>query len=547
MNKKHPGMKQKKPRKPKLNPRKLAKINLSLEQARRLRVAGHLDQAIHLYRELIAQYPDFADTWFQLGSLYLQAKKFNPAFEHLSRAIELAPKEKSYWYDFMLSCQSASRLPELETALRMLLSFNPDSVHNVFNLGICLKKQNKSLEAIEVLKKGLAIEPDNVVARTTLALALLDIGEEDEARTILSEVIQDDPNNVIALRQLTMITKHRDYSDNIKRMEQLFYHDLADNDRSLLGFAIAKAFEDLGDSERCFSYLDKANALKRSTFEYSTAETTNQFAEIRSVFTKEFIDQFPKIETENPTPVFVIGMPRSGTSLVEQILASHSYVYGAGELQYLSRNCIDLSNSLSIPFPEIFRKAEIGQLQQLGRDYLSTLGGLSDGSPMVVDKLPHNFIYAGVILCLFDNAKIIHCVRNPVATCYSIYKHSFGGHHRYAYDQQELGRYYRLYEALMSHWLAVAPAQIHTVEYEKLVANSAEETENLLRYCGLQTEAACLVFHQTRRVVGTVSNTQVRQPIYSDAVLGWKRYERFLAPLLASLSNSAAPINGTSG
>lgn len=530
-----------KKRKSKLNPKKLAKINQKLEEARNFRASGRHNEALALYRELVGQHPGHADAHYQLGSLYLQARHLNPAVEHLGKAVDLAPKEEAYWPTYIEACQQANNLPALETALRKLHSLQPSSANTLLNLGICLKKLNKSVEAIEFLRKGLALDPSNIVARTTLAFCLLDIGETEQTREILLQVKRDDPTNILALRQLTLMTKQEQYNDDIRQMETLFQSNLSDVDRSLLGFAIAKAFEDIGDSDRYFSYLDRANALHRRTYEYSIEDRGSYFDEIRDVFTREFIDAIPALEDNSVTPVFIIGMPRSGTSLVEQILASHSKVYGAGELSYLSRGCVNLSNALGSAFPASIQQAGVEQLHELGRYYLTELKAASDGSPYVVDKLPHNFIFAGMILSLFDNAKIIHCVRDPMATCYSIYKNSFGGHHGYAYSQQELGSYYRLYEKLMRHWMDVAPGRIYTADYEAMVANSREETEKLLDYCGLEVEPACLEFYKTRRVVGTVSNTQVRQPIYKDALAGWKRYERYLGPLLEALDYSNAP------
>lgn len=524
-----------KKRKSKLNPKKLAKVSQKLEEARGLRATGRHNEALALYRELIAQFPEHADTRYQLGSLYLQARQLNNAVEQLGKAVELAPKEQAYWPTYIEACQQANNLPMLESALRRLYALEPNSSNTLFNLGICLKKLNKSVEAIEYLRKGLALDPTNIVARTTLAFSLLDIGETDETRQLLEQVKRDDPNNILALRQLTLMTKQQQYNDDIRTMQQLFDSNLSDVDRSLLGFAIAKAFEDLGDSDRYFDYLEQANALQRKTFEYSVADRGRYFDEIRAVFSRAFIDSIPSLDDTSVTPVFVIGMPRSGTSLVEQILASHSKVYGAGELSHLSRGCVNLSNALGSAFPASIQQAAVEQLHELGRNYLAELKAAADGSPYVVDKLPHNFIFAGVILSLFDNAKIIHCVRDPMATCYSIYKNSFGGHHGYAYSQQELGSYYRLYEKLMHHWMEVAPERIFTADYEALVANAREETEKLLSFCGLDVEPACLEFYKTKRVVGTVSNTQVRQPIYKDALAGWKRYERYLGPLLEAL------------
>jgi len=321
-------------------------------------------------------------------------------------------------------------------------------------------------------------------------------------------------------------------------MENLFNKDGVDVEgRSRLGFALGKAYEDLADDQKAFSFITEANRLKRSTYTYSTSDDAAFFSRIAASFDASLFTGLAHAGCVDERSVFIVGMPRSGTSLVEQILSSHPQVFGAGELTDLGRVIETLCQDRG-GYPAAVSRLQPGDLAVSGQAYVDQVRERAPDARRIIDKMPQNFLYVGMIRLLLPNARVIHCQREPMDTCFSIFKHGFLNLHSYAYDQQELGSYYWLYQQLMAHWRDVLPGFMYELNYEALVANQELETHRLLEYCGLSWDDACLSFHKTERVVRTASTTQVRRPIYTDSVKRWKRFEEGLAPLREALGSN---------
>jgi hypothetical protein len=264
-----------------------------------------------------------------------------------------------------------------------------------------------------------------------------------------------------------------------------------------------------------------------------------RFARIRAIFSADLMARRSGIGCASSVPVFVIGMPRSGTTLVEQILASHSKVFGAGELPDLSNAVARLRVQDGHAFPEIVPLLSDRQLRQIGENYAASISSLAPAAERITDKMPLNFFFAGLISLALPNARIIHVRRDPVDTCFSCFSTLFTGEHRVAYELSELGRYYRAYENLMEHWRRVLPAgAMIEVQYEKVVADLEGEARRLIAHCGLEWEDACLAFDRTERAVRTASVAQVRRPIYRSSVGRWQRYQLHLRPLLDALGSN---------
>ncbi|MCP4023282.1 MAG: sulfotransferase, partial [Desulfobacteraceae bacterium] len=267
------------------------------------------------------------------------------------------------------------------------------------------------------------------------------------------------------------------------------------------------------------------------------------FNKIKQVFTPDFFSIYGDCGIQDKTPVFIVGMPRSGTTLVEQILASHHLVFGAGELENLT-HCVGQFSLLEISKNDPNSISENKkQLNQAGRKYLESLRAVGKEAAFITDKMPQNYLQIGFIKTILPNAKVIHCVREPMDTCFSIFKHLFPGVssqqvvHPYAYDMEELGRFYHYYNDLMAHWQRVLPGFVVDIKYENMVSNQEKETRRLLEFCGLEWDDSCLTFFKTRRKVSTASAEQVRQPIYRDSVFRWKLYEKHLVPLQKVVRN----------
>ena len=320
-------------------------------------------------------------------------------------------------------------------------------------------------------------------------------------------------------------------------MEQAYAKSATnDEQRMHLAFGLGKAFEDLHQYEKAFSFFAEGNSIKRRSYSYTVDDRGNFFKKLEEVFDSSLFAKHQGTGCDDETPLFILGMPRSGTTLVEQILASHRHVHGAGELRTLKRivtSCFDKGKVAE--FPESIRQVDSADFEHPGFEYIQAIRKHTPDARFITDKMPENYKYIGLIKLMLPGAKVIHCRRDPVDTCLSIFKTFFTVMHEYSHDLGELGRYYSFYCRLMEHWHSVVPGFIHDVQYESMVVDQAGQTRALLEYCGLEWDDACLEFHKSDRPVRTASAEQVRRPIYKGSVQLWKRYETQLAPLLERL------------
>ena len=462
--------------------------------------AGRTQEAEVACRQVIAADPANSEAHHFLGVLCLQSGREALAAKYIVRAVQLFPEYAEAY------C----------------------------NLGVALRRLGRTEEAIAAYRQALRIKPDYANACNNLGSALNELGRRDEARESYRNAIAIDSEFAVAHRHLACLEKHEDEDDEVRAMVALYGSGtISDDQRMHLAFALGKVYAEIGEHPKAFAFLQEANRLKRATYRYDAADDQRFFERIKQTFSRDFFAERQGAGYPDETPIFIVGMPRSGTSLVEQILASHPDVFGAGELHDLQQVAACLGKE---EFPESAASVAAETLIAAGRNYLARIRRLAPEVLRITDKLPQNFLFLGLARAILPNAKVIHCVRNPEDTCFSIYKNFFTNYHGYAYDLEELGAYYRLYEDLMAHWREVFPAGwIHEVRYEDVVANQEEESRKLLAFCGLGWNDACLGFHQTKRRVTTTSATQVRQPIYTDSVGLWEKYGEELAPLRRAL------------
>jgi hypothetical protein len=307
-----------------------------------------------------------------------------------------------------------------------------------------------------------------------------------------------------------------------------------------LHFALGRTAGKAGADAAAFGHFAAGNRLKRATLDYDGAATGDNFARAAAAFDAAFFARHQGAGDASALPIVIVGMPRSGTTLVEQILASHPEVHGAGELPELGALATALAARTGGRYPECASAADAAAWGELGADYAAALAALAPDKARVCDKLPGNFSRLGLLRAMAPNAAIIHCRRDPLDTCYSCYSQLFAEGQPFAYEQTELGLYYREYEALMAHWHAVLPGRILEVRYEDVVGDLEGQARRLLEHCGLEWDPRCLEFHTTRRTVRTASLVQVRQPIYSSSIGRWRRHEKELAPLIEALGPLAS-------
>jgi len=506
-----------------------------------LRGMGKLDDAANCYQQVVRIQPEHATAYQNLGNVRLQQGNLPAAIDAYLQAIRLTPDNACVHNNLGVAWLKQGNLIEAEKSFREAIRVQSDYAEACSNLGITLKNQGKLEEAEAALKQALTMNPDDAGSHNNLGNILMSLGKLKEAGESYSRALQIRPDYTEAFRSLSNLKRYSEIDGETLRMEGLFHSlDISQEQQMHLGFALGKIYEDVEDHEKSFAYIMQANHLFRSSYNYDLAEDKAFFDLVTNIFDQSFMQQHQDCGNKDQTPIFIVGMPRSGTSLVEQILASHPQVYGAGELLYLKqvilRACGEVPGYNFLKNIESFRHDDF---TSLGNAYLEKMRSHSASAKYITDKLPHNFFYLGMIKIILPHAKIIHCQREPLDNCLSIYKKYFSDNQRYAYNLEELGKYYRFYQALMEHWHHTLPANsIYDIKYEALVADQENQTKALLKHCGLPWDDHCLSFHKTNREVKTASAAQVRQPVHQRSVHLWKRYETHLQPLIKSLAGS---------
>ncbi|HWE45956.1 MAG TPA: sulfotransferase, partial [Caulobacteraceae bacterium] len=354
-------------------------------------------------------------------------------------------------------------------------------------------------------------------ALINLGVARQELGDDATALQAFDRALALDPSSATAWHARSDLKRFTGGDPDIAAMEAVFARATDDDALIPLAFALGKAWLDAGEIDRAFDFFDAGNAAKRASFRYAVGDDIAMFERTAAAFAN---DDATAGGFASQLPVFVVGLPRSGTTLVEQILASHPDVRGAGELGVLEGVIAATTN-----------------LEALGRAYVEAVEPLAQGRKRVVDKMPSNLRHAGLIRRMLPGARIIHCRRDPVDTGLSCYTKLFTGDQPFAYDLAEFGRYYRAYDRLSAHWRAILVADRYVeVQYEDVVSDLETQARRLVAFCGLDWDAACLDFHVTRRSVRTASATQVRRPIYRASVGRWKAYTHRLTPLLDVLA-----------
>ncbi len=515
-------------------------INQALTQAVQLHTSGQLNKAEAIYRQVLAQNPKNSDCYNLLGTLYHQQGKQRIAIELIEKAIKIGPKKSMYYNNLGNAYREAGEGRIAEKAFRKALKIDPKYASAMNNLGGSLLAAGNLPAAITTFQKTLKLDPTFYPARHNLGNAFYEKGENEKAIACYRQVLAEAPDYTKAARNLSEAKKFTSKDEDFLLLEKMANNpDYQGENKANVLFAFAKVQEDLKEFKPAFSTYIEANAAHRATYKYQISETAAELEEIRNTITHKFFSDNSNAGMSSAKPIFIFGMPRSGTSLVEQILSSHPKVYGAGELYSLEKTYFHMiRHKGDRSFAQAFDTEPQSFLKDLGKSYLRDLPVAASKASFVTDKMPRNFIYAGLIKLILPQAKLIHCRRSPEDTCLSIFKRYFVGRQKFAYDMKELAQYYNLYLEHMAYWRNLLNDDMHEIQYESLIEDQRAETEKLINYVGLEWDDACLNFHETRRVVRTASTDQVRQPIYKSSVQGWKKYETQLAPLIETLNSN---------
>lgn len=472
-------------------------------------------------------------------------------------------------------------LDDADILLEAVLALAPDYRAARYDYAIALLRRHKHSQCIAELETLLNLDPPNRAYKTTYATAQVGLGDHEHALKLYRELIDDAPQAVqlselhlsvahslkalgrqqeaidsyhvaAAVRpnfgdaywSLANLKTYRFTADEIARMRaEEAAESIPPVDRYHLCFALGKALEDLGEFEESFRYYERGNALKRAQSHHRPESVERNTRLQKTVCTADFLAARRAAGCDSPDPIFIVGLPRSGSTLLEQILASHSKVEGTMELADIPRLVLELQgrepNSEDPRYPKVLQDLKPEDFVRLGRKYISDTQVYRTGKPCFIDKMPNNFRHLGLIHLMLPNAKIIDARRNAMACCFSNFKQLFAAGQEFTYGLEDIGRYYRTYLELMAHWDSVLPGKILRVEHEDVVDHLEANVRRILDFCGLDFEPQCVEFHKTERSIRTASSEQVRRPIFKEGIDQWRNFEPWLGPLKAALGSAA--------
>lgn len=494
---------------------------------------GRYEEAAVAFRRALERDAASVESWSNLGNALFRFGRHGEAMACFERALALNPSFASAHYNWGTVLGELGAHDEAVAHYRRAREIDPSNVSVCNNLGRSLNALGRSGEAVAAFEAGLALDPDHARCHAGLGNAHLFLGRLAQARVECARAVSLAPNDPAVHRAQSEMKKYTPGDPQIAQMEALARRAFEEADRAELHFALYKAYADLGEHERAFASLVNANAAKRHLIAYDEAANLGEMRLTAERFTAPFL---ASKSGGNPSemPVFIFGMPRSGTTLVEQILASHPAMFAAGETPAFGRTVVGSYRVGRATLDAVSLSQD--DLQRLGTRYIEAVMAPA-GKTRFTDKMPANFRFAGLIHMVLPRARLIHVRRDPLDTCFSCYTKLFNGALDYTYDLGELGRYYRAYENLMAHWRTVLPPGVMLdVRYEDLVGDLEAGARALLAHCGLDWDRRCLEFHKTERAVVTASTAQVRQPLYTTSIGRYKPYDAWLGPLRQALA-----------
>jgi tetratricopeptide (TPR) repeat protein len=503
-----------------------------------LELQGRMEDAVSVYLHALKINPELAEAYASLGRLHLGLSRFQSAADHFRSAINIGLNRPKLMLDYGDALRySGKRSEALAVFLKLLESYPKDS-------GLHYRLGNLYVELSDIGRghahflEAIKLDPNSVEARVGEINVLLYQKNFDEALTKIQPLFDKSKDNLpVAMAYARLCHISGAYTKATQRLEQLMSSGLLSvQGQVLASYQLGHLYDAQQKYDEAFQCYQRGNELGKS--QYSQAAHHDAIDAIIRNYSKEELATAARADNADTRPVFIVGMPRSGTTLVEQILASHPGVYGAGELLDIPQLLGEVRGGRHDVAQIVNELDRLGasELNRLAARYSSRIDELSSGEKFFTDKLPVNFLNLGFISLLFPHARIIHCRRDPLDTCLSCYFQNFSGNHPYKNRFEDLGHYYKEYLRLMEHWHEVLSLPILDVDYEKLVADQEEQTRRLLDFLDLDWDARCLKFYKSDRVTVTASNAQVQQPIYRGSVGRWKHYEKYLAPLKAALA-----------
>lgn len=500
---------------------------------------GNLPQAISFVEAAIASNQKISLYHRNIGEMYRRHGQLEKAVAACKRARSLTPNDLDTHYNLALAYTEAKDFAKAVKAYEAALRLDERHGLSWNNLGSALEQRGDKQRALAAYQRAVQLNPAHAEAQNNLGAMLSEIGQLDDARSCFEQALAAMPHFVEAHYNLSALKTYTPADPHLAMLEGLHgaRERLSTHARIRYCFAIGKALEDTADYDRAYASYAEGNQLQHQLQPTDEARADLELDRIIAIFTKEFFAaRAPSAAVQRPDrrPVFIVGMPRSGTTLLEQILSSHGAVYGAGELSHLHNAVQAALPDPGRPFADGVQCLDAAQIQAIGEEYMRRVWQLAPEATVITDKMPANFFYLGVLHLALPNARIIHSMRDPMDSCFSCYARLFNSSMAFAYDQGTLGRYYVRYMKLMQHWQRVLPpGTILDLAYEDMVADTEQQARRVLAFVGLPWEPRCLEFYNNARLVKTASMAQVRRPIYSTSVARWKHFARHLGPLHA--------------
>ena len=527
---------------------------------------SNFDKALLYFKKSISLNPNNSTTIYNFAVCNLKLNNYKLADEAINLALRHEPNNHEFLNIKGQIFREMGRYDASEELLYKALDLNPNAVLTLNNLGILLQDKDKYQESLDIFKKALSIEPNNINFLCNIANSYLHLGSNKKAIEYLDKCLLVNPNfdkafsfkgiiyahlgqrvnsvkslkraikinkfNAEAYRQLSRLQNFKAGDPLIKQMEVVYENKfLMAEERAIISFALGKGYEDLKEYSKSFDFYKNGNDFYKN--KYRPQIITEEVFFKNLVNTSIRVDPDKRKQKYDLKPIFVLGLPRSGTSLIEQILSSHSKVEGLGELNTLSRFIESNLITYKEGFSPIIKKYNKEEQLNLSDFYMGSIKTIDSSAKYFVDKMPHNFRWLSYILNSYLSAKVILVERNPMDNCFSLFKMLFSSRqqHSYSFDLEVLGKYYLLYKNLVDHWKEIYKNNIYTCKYEKLISNPQKEIKQLLDFCNLNWEDKIMRFHETKRSVNTASHTQVRQKLYSSSINSWKNYQDELEPL----------------
>jgi tetratricopeptide (TPR) repeat protein len=497
---------------------------------------GQLAEAIVYFRNAIELSPSYTEALNNLGETYTRLKMPFKACQYFRKAYQIEPSIPEIGLNFVRSLYNTGELSEAIEICKRCLQTAPDDIEFTYLMVSCLWDSAKTEDALQHLRTAISRNPLSAILQHAMGTFMAELGKFDEARQFFDNALIRDPLYYQAYLAQSAIHTSTSNDPMVPLLEgklrttktqETPLGDIA------LHFSLGKLLQDQEQYDRAFTHYKEGNKIMRRLITYSSSASKDYVDGLIKYLGTDFLNKFNSCGIETETPIFILGMSRSGTSLIEQVLSAHPQVTAGGELPYLPQSMLQQVESM-IPGTQGEKIAALSheQLCSIGHRYLDKITTYYPNAPRVTDKLPGNFMLVGLIKTLFPHAHIIHCERDPLDTCLSCYTTFFQMGHEFTYDLVELGEYYQLYRKMMHHWaMMINPDSFLTVKYEDFVTDIETGTRRILDFCGMEWSSACLEFNRSGRNVKTASFYQVRQPVHSRSIGRWKNYADHLEPL----------------